>query len=297
MAARAYPSSTARTCRPAACTAATDARAHRDRPARRPHASDAGVDRQDRPRALLCSTATSEENDNTARQVTDRLYARQEHRLEQELLLASVGVRAIRAYCAVTRTPAPTGVHTNEGHAGFPRCRGASGIVDGYDLTFDEELQAVRAARCSPPTRRCPRASTASRATSSPGIWPACRAWPSSVCSNSARSRTPHLQHGAHGPAHRSGAAKGVSLLHGRVSREMFADLCRARPSESRSGGDERRARAHLDGARDPRHRRARSRSGDPVTGGGWEAIDNPRHRAVGRGGARCAPGAGCAGG
>ncbi|MBO0831497.1 MAG: alpha-glucan family phosphorylase, partial [Actinobacteria bacterium] len=41
------------------------------------------------------------------------------HRLHQELLLGIGGVRAVRAYCAITGHPEPEVFHTNEGHAGF----------------------------------------------------------------------------------------------------------------------------------------------------------------------------------
>ena len=52
---------------------------------------------------LLLLDSDIEDNDADARQVTDRLYGGgNEHRLEQELLLGVGGIRAIRAYCAVT---------------------------------------------------------------------------------------------------------------------------------------------------------------------------------------------------
>ena len=79
------------------------------------------------------------------RETTDRLYGGgSDHRLAQEVLLGVGGVRAIRAYCALTDTPAPEVFHTNEGHAGFlglERIR--ESIAQG--LSFDEALELNRA--------------------------------------------------------------------------------------------------------------------------------------------------------
>ena len=69
---------------------------------------------------LLLLDADIEENDADLRGVTDRLYGGdQDHRLRQEILLGIGGVRAVRAFCAAHRAPAPEVFHTNEGHAGF----------------------------------------------------------------------------------------------------------------------------------------------------------------------------------
>ena len=86
-----------------------------------------------------------EENEPALHEVTDRLYGGgSEHRLRQELLLGIGGVRAVRAFCAITGHPEPEVFHTNEGHAGFlglERIReyAASG------LSFDEALELSRA--------------------------------------------------------------------------------------------------------------------------------------------------------
>lgn len=94
---------------------------------------------------LLLLDSDVEENAQTERDVTDRLYGGGgESRLTQELLLGVGGVRALRAYCRLTGTPDPEVFHTNEGHAGFlgiERIREL--IADG--LTFEEALQVVRA--------------------------------------------------------------------------------------------------------------------------------------------------------
>ena len=69
---------------------------------------------------LLLLDSDVEANALEERQITDRLYGGGTgHRLAQELLLGIGGVRAIRAYTALTGDPAPEVFHTNEGHAGF----------------------------------------------------------------------------------------------------------------------------------------------------------------------------------
>ncbi|TYB43219.1 alpha-glucan family phosphorylase [Actinomadura chibensis] len=96
------------------------------------------------PQLLLDSDV--EENDRSARDVTDRLYGGGgDHRLLQEMLLGIGGVRAIRAYCRVTGHPAPEVFHTNEGHAGFLGLERIRELADEDGLSFDEALEAVRA--------------------------------------------------------------------------------------------------------------------------------------------------------
>jgi starch phosphorylase len=94
---------------------------------------------------LLLLDSYVEENDLPLREVTDRLYGGgSEHRLRQELLLGIGGVRAVRAFCAITSHPEPGVFHTNEGHAGF---LGLERIREylGQGLTFDEALVMCRA--------------------------------------------------------------------------------------------------------------------------------------------------------
>jgi glycogen phosphorylase len=94
---------------------------------------------------LLLLDSYVEENDAELREVTDRLYGGgSEHRLRQELLLGIGGVRAVRAFCAITSHPEPEVFHTNEGHAGF---LGLERIREylGQGLTFDDALAMCRA--------------------------------------------------------------------------------------------------------------------------------------------------------
>ncbi|HEY3733894.1 MAG TPA: alpha-glucan family phosphorylase [Streptosporangiaceae bacterium] len=94
---------------------------------------------------LLLLDSYVQDNEPELREVTDRLYGGgSEHRLRQELLLGIGGVRALRAFCALTGHPGPEVFHTNEGHAGFlglERIREYSRL----GLSFDEAIEACRA--------------------------------------------------------------------------------------------------------------------------------------------------------
>ncbi|MFD0317381.1 glycosyltransferase family 1 protein [Streptomyces flavalbus] len=94
---------------------------------------------------LLLLDSDVEENAASERGVTDRLYGGgSEHRLLQEMLLGIGGVRAVRTYCRLTGHPAPEVFHTNEGHAGFLGLERIAELCDG-GLEFDAALEAVRA--------------------------------------------------------------------------------------------------------------------------------------------------------
>jgi starch phosphorylase len=96
---------------------------------------------------LLLMDSDIEDNSQALRDVTDRLYGGgSDHRLLQELLLGIGGVRAIRAYCAQTGSPAPEVFHTNEGHAGFLGIERIREYVTEEGLDFDSALEKVRAA-------------------------------------------------------------------------------------------------------------------------------------------------------
>lgn len=95
---------------------------------------------------LLMLDSDVEDNDPAEREVTDRLYGGGgEHRLQQELLLGVGGVRALRAFSRITGAPEPEVFHTNEGHAGFLGLERIRELVLADKLTFDEALQAARA--------------------------------------------------------------------------------------------------------------------------------------------------------
>ncbi|WP_329364187.1 alpha-glucan family phosphorylase [Streptomyces sp. NBC_01483] len=96
---------------------------------------------------LLMLDSDVEENDLGERGVTDRLYGGgSEHRLLQEMLLGIGGVRAVRTYCRLTGHAQPEVFHTNEGHAGFLGLERIAELGEGDDgLDFEAALESVRA--------------------------------------------------------------------------------------------------------------------------------------------------------
>ena len=178
---------------------------------------------------LLLLDSDVELNAPAEREVTDRLYGGgTDHRLHQELLLGIGGVRAIRAYTALTGDPEPEVFHTNEGHAGFLGVERVRELVE-QGLTFDEAKEAVRAGTVftthTPVPAgidRFPRDLIATllrrrrRAAGRAGR----RGSSSSAPRTTRRSSTwPHM--GLRMAQRRNGVAK----LHGIVSRGMFAGL------------------------------------------------------------------------
>ena len=175
---------------------------------------------------LLLLDSDIEENDTAARQVTDRLYGGgAEHRLEQELLLGVGGVRAVRAYCEITGTPAPEVFHTNEGHAGFLGVERIRELVDSGQLSFDEALQAVRAGTVftthTPVPAGIDRFSRDLVALHVAGM----SGLPVERILALGAEEDPTIFNMAHMGLRLGQRANGVSLLHGEVSREMFAPL------------------------------------------------------------------------
>lgn len=96
---------------------------------------------------LLLLDSDVEENGPAEREITDRLYGGGgEHRLQQEMLLGIGGVRAIRVYCRITGHVAPEVFHTNEGHAGFLGVERIREFIEADPtLSFDDALEVSRA--------------------------------------------------------------------------------------------------------------------------------------------------------
>jgi starch phosphorylase len=179
---------------------------------------------------LLLLDSDVEDNDEAARQVTDRLYGGgTDHRLLQEMLLGIGGVRALRAYAEVTGAPAPDVFHTNEGHAGFLGLERIRELVDG-GLSFDESLQAVRAGTVF--TTHTPVPAGIDRF---PRDLVARHFGGDNACPGMPVERILELGaepggdsdvfNMAHMGLRLAARANGVSKLHGIVSREMFAGL------------------------------------------------------------------------
>jgi starch phosphorylase len=182
---------------------------------------------------LLLLDSNVPENDDAARKVTDRLYGGGgEHRLQQELLLGVGGVRALRLWSRLTGAPEPEVYHTNEGHAGFLGVERIRELVTTAGLTFDEALEAVRAATVF--TTHTPVPAGIDRfdaelvgryfggENETPGV-PVGKVL--ALGAEDYDGGDPTLFNMAVMGLRFGGRANGVSLLHGEVSRGMFSAL------------------------------------------------------------------------
>jgi glycogen phosphorylase len=182
---------------------------------------------------LLLLDSDIEANAGPLREVTDRLYGGgSEHRLLQEVLLGIGGIRAIRAYCRITGAPSPEVFHTNEGHAGFLGLERIREFVVERKLDFDEALEQARAGTVftthTPVPAgidRFPRElieSQFGRDNPFPGL-------PLKQILDLGAESYPEGDSSVFNMAvmglRLAGRANGVSMLHGHVSREMFAGL------------------------------------------------------------------------
>ncbi len=181
---------------------------------------------------LLLLDSYIEQNDPALRGVTDRLYGGAgEHRLRQELLLGMGGVRAVRAYCAITGHHPPEVFHTNEGHAGF---LGLERIREyaAEGLSFDEAVQACAAGTVF--TTHTPVPAGIDRfpndlveryfsGTCAQDGLPADRVL--ALGAETYPGGDPDVFNMAVMGMRLSQRVNGVSALHGRVSREMFGGL------------------------------------------------------------------------
>ena len=181
---------------------------------------------------LLLLDSYVEQNEPALREVTDRLYGGAgEHRLRQELLLGIGGVRAVRAYCAITGHPEPEVFHTNEGHAGF---LGLERIREhaAAGLSFDEAVEACRVGTVF--TTHTPVPAGIDRfpkelvkdyfsgSSAQQGL-PADRVL--ALGAETYPGGDPDVFNMAVMGMRLSQRVNGVSALHGRVSREMFGGL------------------------------------------------------------------------
>ncbi|HWH27812.1 MAG TPA: alpha-glucan family phosphorylase [Mycobacteriales bacterium] len=181
---------------------------------------------------LLLLDSDVELNGEAERQVTDRLYGGgTDHRLHQELLLGVGGVRAIRAWCAITGEPAPEVFHTNEGHAGFLGVERVRELVE-TGLSFEEAKEAVRAGTVftthTPVPAgidRFPRDLVARYFSDSSRI-------PVGRVLELGAEDDPDVFNMAHMGLRMAQRRNGVAQLHGIVSREMFSDLWPGFPAD-----------------------------------------------------------------
>ncbi|SFP31098.1 starch phosphorylase [Amycolatopsis arida] len=178
---------------------------------------------------LLLLDTDVDGNDEDLRRVTDRLYGGDaDHRIRQEILAGIGGVRAVRRYCALTGHPRPEVFHTNEGHAGFLGLERMREILAADGLEFDEALSAVRAGTVF--TTHTPVSAGIDRFPADlvhryfgdgrllPGVDVR------RVLGLGAEDN-PGMFNMAHMGLRLAQRANGVSKLHGRVSRRIFARL------------------------------------------------------------------------
>ena len=181
---------------------------------------------------LLLLDSDIPENDHELRGVTDRLYGGdQEHRIRQEILAGIGGVRAIRAFTRVEGLPAPEVFHMNEGHAGFLGAERIREFITESDLDFDTALTVVRASTVF--TTHTPVPAGIDRfpvemvtryfaddvpAPLLPGV-----SLKQIIAFGS--EDDPSKFNMARMGLRLAQRANGVSLLHGKVSREMFSEL------------------------------------------------------------------------
>ncbi|WP_431042080.1 alpha-glucan family phosphorylase [Streptomyces sp. P1-3] len=181
---------------------------------------------------LLLLDSGVEDNAPGERGVTDRLYGGgSEHRLLQEMLLGIGGVRAVRAYCRLTGHPAPEVFHTNEGHAGFLGLERVHELVAaGGDA--GAALEAVRAGTVFTTHTPVPAGidrfdrRLVARHFGPDGELP--RIPVDRILDLGAETgpdARPDLFNMALMGLRLAQRANGVSVLHGQVSRELFADL------------------------------------------------------------------------
>ncbi len=178
---------------------------------------------------LLLLDSYVEENEADLHEVTDRLYGGgSDHRLRQELLLGVGGVRAVRAFCALREHPAPEVFHTNEGHAGFLGLERIREYVE-QGLGFDEAIEVCRAGTVF--TTHTPVAAGIDRFERSlvrehfadDPLLPIDRVL--ALGAETYPGGDPDVFNMAVMGMRLAQRVNGVSLLHGQVSREMFAGL------------------------------------------------------------------------
>jgi starch phosphorylase len=176
---------------------------------------------------LYMLDADVDTNDDELRSVTDRLYGGgSEHRLRQEILLGIGGVRALDAVGAPTQV-----FHTNEGHAGFLGLERIRRLIADEGLTWPEAIEAVRSGTLF--TTHTPVPAGIDRFPR--GLMEKYFSSWADECGVSIDT----LMGLGHFPDEEpdepfnmavmglrlAGMSNGVAKLHGRTSREMFADL------------------------------------------------------------------------
>ncbi|WP_024877272.1 alpha-glucan family phosphorylase [Saccharomonospora piscinae] len=178
---------------------------------------------------LLLLDTDVDGNDDDLRGVTDRLYGGDDdHRIRQEILAGIGGMRAVRRYCELTGHAQPEVCHTNEGHAGFLGLERVREVLAEGELSFDEALPAVRAGTVFTTHTPVPAGLDRFGVDLVKHYFGDGRLLPGvdveRVLALGAED-DPTRFNVAHMGLRLAQRANGVSALHGRVSRRMFAGL------------------------------------------------------------------------
>jgi len=183
---------------------------------------------------LYLLDADVDENSDELRAVTDRLYGGgTEHRIRQEILLGIGGVRALDAVGEETQV-----FHTNEGHAGFLGLERIRRLIIDEGLNFDEAIEAARAGTIF--TTHTPVPAGIDRFPREL-MTRYFKGW-----ADECEVSLDQLMGLGHFPGEApdapfnmavmglrlAGLSNGVSVLHGRTSREMFQPLWPSVPAE-----------------------------------------------------------------
>jgi glycogen phosphorylase len=178
---------------------------------------------------LLLLDSYVEENEADLHEVTDRLYGGgSDHRLRQELLLGVGGVRAVRAFCALRGYPSPEVFHTNEGHAGFLGLERIREYAE-QGLSFEEAIEVCRAGTVFTTHTPVPAGidrferSLIQEHFADDPLLPIDRVL--ALGAETYPGGDPEVFNMAVMGMRLAQRVNGVSLLHGQVSREMFAGL------------------------------------------------------------------------
>jgi len=178
---------------------------------------------------LLLLDTDLDSNDEDLRGVTDRLYGGDaDHRIRQEILAGIGGMRAVRRYCELTGHPQPEVFHTNEGHAGFLGLERVREMLRDRELAFDEALSAVRAGTVFTTHTPVPAGIDRFPVDLVQFYFGDGRLLPGIECRRVIElgaEDNPGIFNMAHMGLRLAQRANGVSALHGRVSRRMFARL------------------------------------------------------------------------
>jgi glycogen phosphorylase len=174
---------------------------------------------------LLLLDSDADSNAPEERAITDRLYSGDnEHRLRQEIVLGIGGVRALRATGYT-----PEVWHLNEGHAGFMGLERAREVATGDGMSFEQALQRLRPSTIFTTHTPLPVAIDVFKRDLLVRYFSTFAAGFDTdvdrLIAAGSSERAPDAFNMAFFGLRIAGRTNGVSKLHGKVSRRLFAEL------------------------------------------------------------------------